>query len=100
KGPMDFDLDEDQRELRDAARRFLEQEASITYARAMMEDTRGHRDDIWKQMAGLGWTALPVPAGHEGLGMGWIALAILLSEMGRVVFPGPYLATVLAALAI
>jgi alkylation response protein AidB-like acyl-CoA dehydrogenase len=97
---MEFDLNDEQRELRDAARRFLEQEAPIGYARAMMEDARGYRDDVWKQMAALGWTALPFAPEYEGLGMGWIALAILLSEMGRVVAPGPYLSTVLAGLAI
>jgi len=97
---VDFDLDDDQRELRDAARRYLEREAPIAYARAMLDDERGYRDDVWKQMAELGWLALPLPEEHDGLGMGPIALAILLAEMGRVVAPGPYLSTVLAGMAI
>jgi alkylation response protein AidB-like acyl-CoA dehydrogenase len=97
---MDFDLNEDQRQLRDEARRFLEREAPVSYARAMLDDERGYRDELWKQMAALGWLALPIPAEYDGLGMGAIALAILLAEMGRVVVPGPYLSTVLAALAI
>ncbi len=91
---MEFDLDDEQRRLRDEARRFLEREAPVAYARAMMEDPRGFTDDVWERMAGLGWTALPFPEEHGGLGQGFVALAILLAEMGRVVSPGPYFSTV------
>ena len=91
---MDFDLDADQRALRDAARAFLEREAPISYARAMLDDPRGYRDDVWRKMADLGWMALPFPAESGGLGQGFVALAILLTEMGRVVLPGPYFSTV------
>jgi len=66
----------------------------------MVDDERGYRDDVWKQMAELGWLALPLPEDNDGLGMGPIALAILLAEMGRVIAPGPYLSTVLAGMAI
>lgn len=97
---MDFDLDDEQRELRDTARRFLEREAPISYARQMMDDERGYRDEVWKQMAELGWLALTLPEEHGGLGMGDIALAILQIEMGRVVLPGPFFSTVLAARAV
>src|SRR5260221_14264729 len=66
----------------------------------MRDDERVYRDVVWKQMAEQGWLALPLPVEHGGLGMGPIALAILLAEMGRVVAPGPYLSTVLAGMAI
>src|SRR5438105_10460 len=94
---MEFDLDDEQRALRDEARRFLEREAGIAYARAMMEDERGFTDDVWRKMASLGWTALPFPEEQGGLGQGFVALAILLSEMGRVVLPGPFFSTVVLA---
>jgi alkylation response protein AidB-like acyl-CoA dehydrogenase len=94
---MQFDLTDEQRELRDTARRFLEREAPVAYARAMMDDPRGYRDDVWRKMADLGWMGLPFPEEHGGLGLGVVELAILLAEMGRVVLPGPYLSTVLLA---
>ena len=97
---MDFDLNDEQRDLRDAARRYLEREAPIGYARAMIDDERGYREDVWKQMAEQGWLDLPLPAEHDGLDLGAIALSILVAEMGRVVAPGPYLSTVLAGMAI
>src|SRR5919108_4067554 len=91
---MEFDLDDDQRALRDEARRFLEREASVAYARQMMEEERGFRDDVWRKMADLGWVGLPFPEESGGLGQGFVALAILLIEMGRVVLPGPFFSTV------
>jgi len=94
---MEFDLDDDQRALRDAARAFLEREAPISYARAMMDDERGFRADLWRKMADLGWMALPFPEDAGGVGQGFVALAILLAEMGRVVLPGPYFSSVVPA---
>jgi alkylation response protein AidB-like acyl-CoA dehydrogenase len=94
---MEFDLDTDQRALRDAARAFLEREAPVSYARAMMDDSRGYSDDVWRKMADLGWMALPFPEETGGVGQGFVALAILLGEMGRVVLPGPYFSTVVLA---
>src|SRR5438874_2186338 len=94
---MEFDLDDEQRALRDEARRFLEREAGIAYARAMMEDERGFTDEVWRKETGLGWTALPFGEEFGGLGQGFVALAILLSEMGRVVLPGPFFSTVVLA---
>ncbi|MCA1834667.1 MAG: acyl-CoA/acyl-ACP dehydrogenase [Actinobacteria bacterium] len=94
---MEFDLDDEQRSLRDEARRFLVREAGVAYARSMMEDDRGFTDDAWRAMAGLGWTALPFAEEHGGLGQGYVALAILLAEMGRVVLPGPFFSTVVLA---
>jgi alkylation response protein AidB-like acyl-CoA dehydrogenase len=97
---VDFELDEQQRTVRDEARRFIEAETGIGATRALMDDPLGHDPKVWRAMAGLGWTALPFPEEHGGLDLGFIALAILLGEMGRVVMPGPYLATMIAGLAI
>jgi alkylation response protein AidB-like acyl-CoA dehydrogenase len=94
---MEFDLDADQRALRDAARAFLERETPVSYARAMMDDAHGYREEVWRKMADLGWMALPFPEEAGGVGQGFVALAILLSEMGRVVLPGPYFSTVVPA---
>ncbi|MGH2830458.1 MAG: acyl-CoA dehydrogenase family protein [Actinomycetota bacterium] len=97
---MEFDLSDEQRALRDEARRYLEREAPVSYARAMMDEPLHHRPGIWRATADLGWLGLPLPEDAGGVGEGFSALAILLSEMGRVVFPGPYLSTVLAGQAV
>ncbi|MEX2555326.1 MAG: acyl-CoA dehydrogenase family protein [Actinomycetota bacterium] len=94
---MELELSDEQRALREAARAFLEREAPVSYAREMMDDPRGWRDDVWRKMAALGWMGLPFPEDAGGVGMGFSALAILLTEMGRVVLPGPYFSTVVLA---
>ena len=94
---MELLLSDEQRALRDAARTFLEREAPIGYARAMMDDPRGRRDDVWRKMADLGWMGLPFPEDAGGVGLGFTSLAILLEAMGRVVLPGPYFPTVVLA---
>ncbi|MHB8511820.1 MAG: acyl-CoA dehydrogenase family protein [Actinomycetota bacterium] len=97
---MEFELNADERALRDAAREFLEKEAPISYAREMMSSPIKFRDDVWNQMAELGWMALPFPEKLGGLGQGFVSLSILLTEMGRVVLPGPYLSTIISGLAL
>ncbi|MGH2726916.1 MAG: acyl-CoA dehydrogenase family protein [Actinomycetota bacterium] len=94
---MELDLTDEQRALRETARAFLEREAGISYAREMMSDARGWRDEVWRKMADLGWIGLPFPEDAGGVGMGFTALATLLEEMGRVVLPGPYFSTVMLA---
>ncbi|HEX9776312.1 MAG TPA: acyl-CoA dehydrogenase family protein [Actinomycetota bacterium] len=96
---MDFDLDDEQRALRDEARRFLEAEAPIAYARSVMDG--GPLDaKMASRVAELGWNAIPFPEEHGGLDMGFIPLALLAIEMGRVVYPGPYASTMIGGIAI
>jgi alkylation response protein AidB-like acyl-CoA dehydrogenase len=97
---MDFGFSEEQEMLRQSARDFLTKESPMTYVRQMMEDERGFTDAVWKKMADLGWMGLVLPEEHGGAGLDFVDLVVVLEEMGRVVLPGPYLSTVLGAVAI
>jgi alkylation response protein AidB-like acyl-CoA dehydrogenase len=55
---------------------------------------------MWKEMAQLGWLGLAVPEEHGGSGLGMVESALLLEELGRAAYPGPYWPTMLAAAAI
>ncbi len=94
---MDITLNEDQVEIARQARRFCENEAPMDYVRAMFEDERGFTEEIWKKVVETGWTAMLIPEDYDGLNMEVLDLAIVLEEMGRAVFPGPFLSTVLLA---
>ncbi len=61
----------------------------------MMEDERGYSEDQWKKMAELGWTGLIIPEAYGGAGLNMVDLVVVLEEMGRVVMPGPFFATVI-----
>jgi len=79
--------------LRQSVRQFLEAECPMTYVRQMMEDERGFSDDQWKKMAELGWTGLIVPEQYGGAGLNMVDMVVVLEEMGKVVFPGPFFAS-------
>jgi alkylation response protein AidB-like acyl-CoA dehydrogenase len=87
---MDFTFNEDQEELRRTVRAFLERESPPAYVRAMEDDDRGFTDEMWDRIVELGWPALVVPEANGGLGLGLVDMVVVMEEMGRVPFPGPY----------
>ena len=80
---MDFDFSADQYALRDEARRFLEKQCPVSHVREFLDDKAGWSRDLWKQMADLGWMALPFPEQYGGLGQSFLDLVLLLGELGR-----------------
>ena len=98
---MDFDFTQEQVMLRDLSREFFTRESSPKALRALWEDQRGYSEATWQQMAEMGLHGLTVGEGYGGQGLGTVELALVLDEMGRAAYPGPYFATtVLAAGAI
>ena len=94
---MDFEFSEEQGMLRDVTREFLTEQATPERARAQFDDPRGYDAGTYRRMADLGLLGLPFPEEYGGTGLGMVELAIVLEEMGRVAYPGPYVAgTVLA----
>jgi alkylation response protein AidB-like acyl-CoA dehydrogenase len=98
---MDFDFTQEQVMLRGLTREFLARESTPRAVRTLMEDPKGFSDATWQQIADMGLPGLAIDAGYGGQGLGMIELALVLEEMGRAAFPGPFFATsVLAATAI
>jgi alkylation response protein AidB-like acyl-CoA dehydrogenase len=91
---MDFGFSAAQELLRANARAFLDKECPSSLVRQVMRDPTGDIPALWQKMAGLGWMGLLVPEDRGGLGLTMIELALVLEEMGRVLLPGPYFATV------
>ena len=94
---MDMELTEEQRHLKDTVRRLMEKECPPGFVREMEQSELGFSPELWKQMAELGWLALPLPEEYEGFGLGTVDLAILTKELGRALCPSPYLPTVVLA---
>ena len=63
---MDFALSPDQELLRGTARVFLDEHVPPAAVRALWSDPRGERDDLWKELARLGWLGLALPEVHGG----------------------------------
>lgn len=92
---MDFDFTQDQVMLRNLAREFLTEQCPVSHVRAMMDDPHGYDPGIYRQLMQLGM--LPFPEEYGGAGLGMIELSILLEEMGRIPYPGPFFSTVALA---
>jgi alkylation response protein AidB-like acyl-CoA dehydrogenase len=94
---MEFTFSADQDALRDAVRSFLAGRAPSAYVRAMIDDDRGVSDAVWDEIVALGWTALLVPEAHGGLGLGLVDAVVVMEEMGRLPFPGPFFSSAVLA---
>ncbi|MDJ0785964.1 MAG: acyl-CoA dehydrogenase family protein [Myxococcota bacterium] len=87
---MQFELDEDRALLKQSTRELLEKEAPLSETRAVMEDTpEGFSKPFHAQLGELGYPGLLLP--EDDGGMGALAFAAVLAEMGRVALPGPFL---------
>jgi alkylation response protein AidB-like acyl-CoA dehydrogenase len=95
---MDFDFSEDQVMLRNLVREFLTEQAPVSHVRAMMDNEIGYSRDTYRSFVQLGITPFPEQFGGGSLGM--VEQAIILEEMGRIPYPGPYFATIMAGIAI
>ncbi len=95
---MNFAFSDEQEQLRDAVRRFLEAKSPSTEVRRLMETTEGYDPAVWAQMANeLGLQSLHIPEEFGGQGFTFVELGIVLEEMGRVLLCAPYFSTVVLA---
>jgi alkylation response protein AidB-like acyl-CoA dehydrogenase len=89
---------DEREELRQTARRFLEQRSDQQAVRALMDDPAGYDPAVWRQMGEqLGWQGLVIPEEYGGSGFGFDDLCAVFGEMGRSLLPSPFFATVALA---
>ena len=94
---MDLSYSPEQQLLRESARRFLADRYSFRQRQSYAQTAAGFSDEIWRQIAELGWLALPMPHDYGGLDGGAVELSIIMEEAGRILLLEPYLANVTAA---
>ncbi len=63
----------------------------------MFDHPVGITDEMWATLVDLGWPGLLIDERHGGLGLGMVDLVVVMEEMGRVAFPGPYLSSAVFA---
>ncbi|NQV64537.1 MAG: acyl-CoA/acyl-ACP dehydrogenase [SAR86 cluster bacterium] len=94
---MNFGFTEEQDLLRDQVRKFLDAQSPVSRVREIMHTDEGFDRQIWQQIADLGWLGLVVDPEHDGVGLGFVDLIVILEEMGKSLFPSPFIAHSLAA---
>ncbi|MFI0821910.1 acyl-CoA dehydrogenase family protein [Streptomyces sp. NPDC021098] len=104
---MDFQLDDDQRALRDGMRELLERRFPRTRLRAVVDGPGGAWPTggaaalldraLWRELGTAGFFALRLPEAAGGVGLGLPEAVLAMEEAGRALLPGPLVATQLAA---
>lgn len=92
-------LNEEQVMLRDSAAGFLTEKASVAHLRALRDsgNERGFSDDVWREMAQMGWAGIAIAEAFGGLGYGYTGLGLVLEQAGRNLTASPLESTVLVA---
>jgi alkylation response protein AidB-like acyl-CoA dehydrogenase len=96
---MNFDLDDEQQEIKRTAHEFLASRFKPEKVRELAE-ARSYDDALWKEISELGWPGIAISEEDGGQGLGMVELAALLEESGYACAPSPLLGTVAAALVI
>ncbi|MGI9622126.1 MAG: acyl-CoA dehydrogenase family protein [Acidimicrobiales bacterium] len=95
---MNFAFSEEQDQLREFVRSFLEDKSPEAAVREQMETEQGYDEAVWSQMAEqMGLQALTIPEEYGGQGYGYVELIVVLEEMGRALLCAPYFSSVVLA---
>jgi alkylation response protein AidB-like acyl-CoA dehydrogenase len=92
---VNFDFSDDQKALKDQARKFLTDKSSAKVVRGVLnDDAKSYDEALWRGVAEMGWLGAAIPEEHGGLGLGRLELCVLAEEIGRAVAPIPFSSTV------
>ncbi|WP_248583139.1 acyl-CoA dehydrogenase family protein [Nocardioides sp. InS609-2] len=95
---MDFTYDDEQVALRDAVKGLVGKAyADFETRRNAVAEDPGFDETLWSRMAEMGLLGLPFAEADGGVGAGPVEIGIVCRELGRVVAPEPYLASVVLA---
>lgn len=95
---MNFEFSDDQRLLRDQARRFLDDNSPTRAVRTVLDDeTLSYDQELWQSIAELGWTSAIIPEEFGGAGMVREDLCVIAEELGRSLAPTPFASSVYLA---
>lgn len=91
---MNFDFSDDQKQLRDQARRFLSEKSPSKTVREVLEGHAPYDRELWKSMGELGFLGVAIPQEYGGAGAGHLELAVLAEEIGRANAAIPMLSSI------
>jgi pimeloyl-CoA dehydrogenase small subunit len=95
---MDFDLSDEQRQLRESVERLLaDAYGDLNLRTGYTGQPKGYSAALWQQYADLGLLAAPFAEEHGGLGQGLTETMIVAEALGRAIAVEPYYATIVLA---
>lgn len=91
-------LSDDQHALQETLRGFLIDQLPSDELRSALETVAGYSPQLHARLAGeLGLSGLTIPEQFGGLGLALAETAVVHTELGRALYPGPFLPSCLAA---
>ena len=94
---MNFDFSDDQKQLRDQARKFLTEKCPPKAVRTVLDGKEPYDRALWKGLAEMGFLGVAIPEAYGGAGAGHLELCVISEEMGRALAPVPFSSTVYLA---
>jgi alkylation response protein AidB-like acyl-CoA dehydrogenase len=94
---MNFDFSDDQKQLRDTARKFLAEKCPPRAVRAVIDGKAPYDRELWRGLAEMGFLGVAIPESYGGSGAGHLELCVIAEEMGRALAPVPFSSTVYLA---
>jgi acyl-CoA dehydrogenase len=94
---VNFDFSDEQKQLREEARRFLADRCPSTAVRAVLEGPEPYDKALWKGLAEMGFLGAAIPEEYGGVGLGHLELCVIAEELGRVVAPVPMASSIYLA---
>src|SRR6201995_1141429 len=87
---MNFDFSDDQKQLRDQARKFLSEKCPPKAVRTVLDGKEPYDRTLWKGLAEMGFLGVAIPEEFGGAGAGHLELCVIAEEMGRALAPVPF----------
>src|SRR6202790_470162 len=94
---MNFDFSDEQKQLRDEARKFLAEKCPPKAIRVVLDGKEPYDGGLWKGLADMGFLGVAIPEEFGGAGAGHLELCVIAEEMGRALAPVPFSSTVYLA---
>ena len=93
---MNFDFTDEQEQLRDAVRKWVDK--SYTFERRRgIEAAGGFSKEAFEELNALGLGGLIIDEAFDGLGMGPVEAMVVMEELGRGIVLAPYTQTLIAS---
>src|SRR5262249_19778080 len=94
---MNFDFSDEQKQLREEARRFLDEKCPPKAVRKVLDGKASYDKELVKGLAEMGFLGVAIPESYGGTGAGHLELCVIAEEMGRALAPVPFSSTVYLA---
>lgn len=94
---MNFEFSDDQKMLRDQARRFLEDRCASAEVRRILDGKEDFHQELWQGVAEMGWLGTAIPESYGGIEAGYLELCVIAEELGRALAPIPFSSSVYLA---